>query len=91
MPTLTDDARLARATAHFDLIVDALRLMGELGVDITQLMPAAIETTATAAPAEPAKETELVSDEVRSPTEQKSSETTSVAAPPKPPTVDDAF
>ena len=84
MPTLTDDARLARATAHFDLIVDALRLMGELGVDITQLMPATIETSAV--PVETAKE--LLTAQMQ---EAKSEEPATPTAPPKPDPIDEAF
>ena len=79
-PALTDDQRLAKATVHFDLIVDALKIMAGLGVNIAQLMPpdATIETTAV--PLEPAKESLTATLE-----EVKGDGPATATAPPKPP------
>ena len=60
-PILSDAEALAKATVHFDLILDALTIMVQLGVPLEQILQQQtieIETTATAAPAEPAKESE---------------------------------
>ena len=52
LPGLSEADRVARATVHFDLLVDALQTMSSLGVELAQLMPPdAFETTATPVPA----------------------------------------
>ena len=52
-PALSDAEKLAKATVHFDLLVDAVAILHQLGVPLEQILQPAIETTATAAPAEP--------------------------------------
>jgi hypothetical protein len=56
-PILSDEEKLAQTTAGFDLLVEAVHILTSLGVPLEQLLPPdatpAIETTATAAPAEP--------------------------------------
>ncbi len=58
-PTLTAAEALTRATVHFDLLTEAVTILTQLGVPLPQVIreQPAIETTATAAPAEsePAK------------------------------------
>ena len=61
-PTLTDAEALAKATTHFDILVEAVQILVDLGVplpEITGPRARTIETTATAAPEpEPGKESE---------------------------------
>lgn len=58
---LSDEEKLAQTTQGYDLLVEAVKILTDLGVPLEQLLPPdtypAIETTATAAPAEPNQST----------------------------------
>ena len=78
-PALSEEAQMSRALANYALTKQALQIFVDLGVDISALPQTqwcagleaemlAIETTATAAPAETAKES-VVSADANPPTE----------------------
>ena len=81
---MSDAERVAKATTHFDIIVEALQIMASLGVPLEQILQQQtieIETTASAAPAE----TEPAKVEANaSPT----SEPATATEPPKPDPID---
>lgn len=83
----SQEVEMAEIFGRYSLTKEALSIMASLGVDVTTLPASAavadfeewmrqtaIETTA--APAGPAKETEVASDDIRSPTEKVSPVTT---------------
>lgn len=70
-PALSDEAQVARGLANYALVKEALQILVELGADTStipeaqwvkdfeaRMLQPAVETTASAAPAEPAKESE---------------------------------